>query len=414
MEIPIFVYKQNRDFFMRILHTADWHLGQTFYEYNRHDEHLHFLDWLCDKIEEKQINLLLISGDVYDGPNPPAEAQKLFYSFLGKATRKNPRLQTIIIAGNHDSAARLEAPNPLLEAMNVTIRGTVRKDSSGQIDTHYLTIPIYEDNKLTAYCLAVPYLRQGDYPPSETYSEGVQKLYKLLYDNIKDKGVPVIAMGHLQATGSEISENDRTERTVIGGVEGVSPEAFDQGIVYTALGHLHRSQRVSMRENIRYSGTPLPMSFAEKNNKSSVVMITMDNNEVVIEKENVPVYASLISIPSKPHTLETVLSEIEKLTDGEADNRAPYLEIKLLMDSPDTSFKYKITEALNGKYVRLARISSVMHQQGESRIKALDYEDLQKIEPLEVAMDYYRRKYGDNEMPDMMKQSLRNIIEEIG
>ena len=81
-------------------------------------------------------------------------------------------------------------------------------------------------------------------------------------------------MGHLQATGSEISEDDRSERTVIGGLECVSPDAFDEAIAYTALGHLHRSQRVFHRENVRYSGTPMPMSFAERNNVGGVVMIT--------------------------------------------------------------------------------------------------------------------------------------------
>lgn len=108
---------------MKILHTADWHLGQTFYEYSRYDEHVRFLDWLRRQIKERKIDVLLVAGDIFDGPNPSAESQRLYYSFLRRVTAECPALQIIIIAGNHDSAARLEAPNPLLEEMNITVRG---------------------------------------------------------------------------------------------------------------------------------------------------------------------------------------------------------------------------------------------------------------------------------------------------
>ena len=111
---------------MKILHTADWHLGQTFYEYDRREEHLHFLEWLKQQIRQHEIDVLLIAGDVFDSPNPSAESQRMYYRFLREVTSENPSLQIIIIAGNHDSAARLEAPNPLLEDMNVTVRGVVR------------------------------------------------------------------------------------------------------------------------------------------------------------------------------------------------------------------------------------------------------------------------------------------------
>lgn len=152
----------------------------------------------------------------------------MYYRFLREVTSENPSLQIIIIAGNHDSAARLEAPNPLLEDMNVTVRGVVRRNAEGDIDLQHLIVPLYTEGEVTAYCLAVPYLRQGDYPSAENYSKGVQLLYEQLFNEVKEKGLPVIAMGHLQATGSEISEDDRSERTVIGGLECVSPDAFDE------------------------------------------------------------------------------------------------------------------------------------------------------------------------------------------
>ena len=96
-----------------------------------------------------------------------------------------------------------------------------------------------------------------------------------LMELVNDEKGPIVAMGHLQATGSEISKEDRAERTIIGGVEGVMPEAFSERIAYAALGHLHRAQRVSGREWLRYAGAPLPMSFAERNNKQGVHLVTL-------------------------------------------------------------------------------------------------------------------------------------------
>ena len=176
---------------MKILHTADWHLGQTFYEYDRREEHLHFLEWLKQQIRQHEIDVLLIAGDVFDSPNPSAESQRMYYRFLREVTSENPSLQIIIIAGNHDSAARLEAPNPLLENMNVTVRGVVRRNAEGDIDLQHLIVPLYTEGEVTAYCLAVPYLRQGDYPSAENYSKGVQLLYEQLFNEVKEKGLPV-------------------------------------------------------------------------------------------------------------------------------------------------------------------------------------------------------------------------------
>ena len=116
---------------MKIIHTADWHIGQTFFGYDRFQEHQYFLDWLTDQITTQQIDVLLISGDIFDVANPSAQAQRQFYRFLRRVTEQNPGLQIILIAGNHDSASRLETPIPLLEEMNIQIRGTVRKRADG-------------------------------------------------------------------------------------------------------------------------------------------------------------------------------------------------------------------------------------------------------------------------------------------
>lgn len=424
---------------MKILHTADWHLGQTFYEYDRRTEHLHFLEWLKRQIKQRGINLLLIAGDVFDGPNPSAESQRMYYRFLREVTADNPFLQIIIIAGNHDSAARLEAPNPLFDGMNITVRGVVRHDAEGEIDFAHLIVPVYKKESLpvinqakasgkseeellpitmnrdhiAAFCLAVPYLRQGDYPPSENYAKGIQALYKELFNEIKDEGKPVIAMGHLQATGAELSENDRSERAVIGGLEGVSPDAFDRQIAYTALGHLHRLQRVSERENVRYAGAPIPMTFSEKRNRNGVVIVETGKGKVEINRIEIPLYVPLQSIPATPEPLEGVLDAIFGLPDGEVTERSPYLEVKIKMTEPDTSYKYKIESALQGKAVRLARVVAVMPALKSTGISAASYEELQSLHPLDVALDYYKRRYDEREMPQGMKQLLEEVVKEV-
>ena len=168
---------------MKIIHTADWHLGQTFYNYDRSKEHALFLDWLCSLIKERGTELLLIAGDVFDNPNPSAEAQRIYYSFLKKITAENDGLQIIVTAGNHDSAARIEAPSPLLNAFNVHVSGVVHY-KEGEIDYDSMIIPIANNG----CCLAVPYLRYSDLPEADSYSEGVAKMYSNLYTRARENG----------------------------------------------------------------------------------------------------------------------------------------------------------------------------------------------------------------------------------
>ncbi len=394
---------------MKIIHTADWHIGQTFFGYDRKDEHQIFLDWLKDQITLHKVELLLIAGDVFDSPNPSAVAQKTYYKFLRDVTRANPDLKIVITAGNHDSAARLEATNPLLEAMDVYVKGVVKKDTEGEIDYNDLIIDLDR-----AYVLAVPFLRQGDYHKSDSYVEGVKSVYQNLYDLVPDKSKPIIAMGHLQATGSEVSVNDESERKSIGGLDGVSPESFD-GISYTALGHLHRAQRVSYRENVRYSGTPLPMSFAEKNNKQGVTLVTLQGKEPKIELLIFEAPTKMLSIPKTPEKIDAVLKELEDLPEGEIGLESPYLEIKVLISEPDPSIKHKIDEALKGKSVKIARIQDVQ-EKGEEyavAIKPMSYEELRAMDPLEVAKDAYKRQNNNLDMPKVLEDLLINVINEV-
>ena len=415
---------------IRILHTADWHLGQTFFGYDRVEEHTHFLQWLVRELKENKIDVLLIAGDIFDVSNPSAASQHMFYRFIRQVTEENPKLQLVVVAGNHDSAARLEAPLPLLQEMRTEIRGIVRKHE-GEIDYDHLIVELKNsEGEVEALCLAVPFLRQGDYPVVATdgnpYAEGVKELYVRLQERALQRrkdGQALVAVGHLQATGSEIAERDFSERTIIGGLECVSPDTFTEQIAYTALGHIHKSQRVSGRENVRYAGSPLPMSFAEREYHHGVVIVTLAEGWAVeIEKREYIPLVGLLSVPrGKAATPEEVLEELAHLplaseeAEGEQTERSlhfPYLEIKVLLTEPEPMLRQQIEEAIADKAVRLARIVSVYRQAEENTLEEeVLAAGLQEMNPLQIVKATFENTY-QSEMPEELERLFQQAMRE--
>lgn len=402
------VIRDSYKIMIRILHTADWHLGQTFFGYDRTEEHGVFLNWLAEEIRQKEIDALIIAGDVFDVSNPSAASQSMYYQFIYRVTAENPYLQIVIVAGNHDSAARLEAPLPLLQAMRTEVRGVVRKLEGGEIDYDHLTVELKNrQGEVELLCMAVPFLRQGDYPAVQTegnpYAEGVRELYAQLLQRLwkrRTENQAILAIGHLQATGSEIAEKDYSERTVIGGLECVSPEAFSEQIAYTALGHIHKAQRVSGRENVRYAGSPIPMSFAEKHYHHGVVMVTFDGGCAVdIERLECPKLIPLVSVPNgEPVSPEAILKALKELPETEAV--APYLEVKVLLEEPEPMLRQEIEDALADKNYRLARIVSTYRTETGNTTKENENwkRGLQEMSPLQIAQSAFEKIY-QVEMP---------------
>jgi exonuclease SbcD len=391
---------------MKIIHTADWHLGQTFYSHDRVKEHEVFLDWLCAVIKERGTDLLLIAGDVFDTQNPSAEAQKLFYAFLSKVTSQIPGLQIIITAGNHDSAARLEAPSPMLKQFNISVSGVVHY-TDGEIDYDRMIVPLDKGG----CCLAVPFLRHNDYPAAESYSEGVAKLYSELYDRACQKGFsPIIAMGHLQASGAEVSVGDSSEYATIGGMEGLDASFANDGIAYTALGHLHKAQRVARKENVRYSGSPLPMSFAERKNRQSVTEVTLDGESFTYELLYFDAPVKLLTVPPTPLPVAEVVEALSALPDGEVESTSPFLEVRILVTTVDPTLRQQIEDALTGKAVRLARIESTAEGTAEEiqATRPMTFDDFKKKAPKELIQEIYTRECSE-EMP----VHLMNLLDEV-
>lgn len=415
---------------LKLLHTADWHLGQTFFGYDRDDEQEAFLTWLTQTIGEEAIDVLLIAGDVFDVANPSAAAQRRFYQFLSRLHTHYPHLQVLVIGGNHDSAARLEAPVPLLEALHTQIVGAVKRTDSGTIDLDALLLPLRNKaGEIAAYGLLVPYLRQGDYPAVDTtsdddtagYVQGVARLYKQLFEYANQKresGQALVALGHLHATGAALSDDDRSERVLVGGLESVPVNAFSEQLAYTALGHIHKAQRVGGRDNVRYAGSPLPMSFSEQHYKHQVVLVTLEGETATdVRALSVPVHVPLLRVPQQAEAPEQVLEALQALPDRVPDDqpgRYPYLEVRVLLTEPHPSFRHLVEEALQSKAVRLTAIVPSYPQWAttDSTSGPQTYQELQQIQPTDMLRYAFERQYNCA-MPDHFESMFNTILREI-
>jgi exonuclease SbcD len=409
---------------MRILHTADWHIGHTFHQYDRTHEHQQFLHWLVNIIQEQSIDVLLISGDVFDMANPSAVSVKLLYTFLNNAIKIQPALQIIMTAGNHDSAARLESPKPLLESSNIHIIGLIERAADGTINYEKMMIPIKDaTGAVKIWCMAIPFLRMGDYPliPESTnpYGDGVTALYKQAYEHaltLKQPGQTIIAMGHLHTAGAQTTEHDKTERLIMGGVEFVPATAFHDDILYTALGHIHKAQRIGGKEHVRYSGTPIPMSFSESNYKHQVVTFEVADEQLQhLTVCEVPLTVALLRIPALPKPVAEVLTLLAALPETIAEDAAPapYLEVRVLLDGPEPALRHKIETALTGKHARLAKIDvSYPGSNADDEAPLITYDQLHELQPMELFKKAYTTTYS-NETPDELVDLFNQVVNEI-
>jgi exonuclease SbcD len=408
---------------VKILHTADWHIGQLFYEYDRTWEHQQFLGWLVNTLKTEAIDVLLVSGDVFDLSNPSAASIRLFYSFLNRATTINPGLQIVVTAGNHDSAARLESPKPLLESTNIHIVGVVEWKEDGTINYDKLCVPLKgSTGQVEVWCLAIPFLRMGDYPvipdSEHPYGDGVARVYGEAYRFVlqnKRPGQAVIALGHLHTQLAEVSDLDRAERAIMGGVEFVGASAFHEEIRYVALGHIHKAQRIGGREHVRYSGSPLPMSFSEINYRHQVVIFDLAEDRIAdLRILEVPVAVELFRIPAAHRRIPGVLTALAQLPEvGVGDEPAPYLEVRVLADGPEPGLRHRVEQALVGKAVRLAKIDVRYANAANLTEEPVDpsSDELNELSALEVFSRAYQARY-EAPAPENLIRLFNEIVAE--
>ncbi|UGQ44620.1 exonuclease SbcCD subunit D C-terminal domain-containing protein [Massilia endophytica] len=407
---------------MRLLHTSDWHLGQSLHNFDRHYEHQRFLDWLLDLIVSERADALLLAGDVFDNANPSAVSQRQFYRFLQQARERAPQLDLVIIAGNHDSPGRLEAPLPLLEAHGARVVGNVTRKEDGSIDVGGMVLPLRNgDGKVAAWCIAIPFLRPGDVPRVEAgegeeapdpYLAGIAELYRLALEHalsLRKDGQAIVAMGHCHLVEGQMSA-DSERRIVIGGTEMLPSGIFGPEIAYTALGHLHLAQ--GKQEHIRYCGSPIPLSFSETQYKHQVLCVELEGAALsAVRPVFVPRSVPLLRVPASPAPLEAVLAELSALELPECETHAqPYLEVRVRLDAPEPGLRARIEAAIEGKPLRLAKIETSSSARGQSlEDAAVSLDQLARLQPDEVFKRLYRQKY-DSEAPEEQLQAFAELL----
>lgn len=264
---------------MRIIHTADWHLGQFFYSKSRAAEHQQFLDWLLAAIVQHQVDALIVAGDLFDTGSPPSYARELFNRFV--VALQPSGCQLIVLAGNHDSVATLNESRELLACLNTRVITSATPGGEQQV----LTLQ-QRDGTPGALLCAIPYLRPRDILRSQAGQSGRDKQLSLLqaieqhYQHCYAAAVaqreamgsrlPIIATGHLTTVG--VSKSDSVRDIYIGTLDAFPAQAFPPAD-YIALGHIHRAQRIADSDHIRYSGSPIALSFDELGREKSVFLL---------------------------------------------------------------------------------------------------------------------------------------------
>jgi DNA repair protein SbcD/Mre11 len=326
---------------MKILHTSDWHIGRLLYGRKRYDEFSAFLDWLAGLIEEKDIDALLVSGDIFDTRTPSNRAQQLYYRFLCRVSVSRCR-HIVIIAGNHDSPSFLNAPREILQALNVHVVGSSTHDPKDEV----IVLKGLSNVPEVIVC-AVPYLRDRDIrvvragesieDKNINLIDGVKRHYAdvcriALEKQKKYNDIPVIGMGHLFTAGGKTIEGDGVRELYVGSLAHVGKNIFPDFVDYWALGHLHVPQRVGKSDHIRYSGSPIPMGYGEAKQEKSVVMIEVqtignpdpseDCHPLEITLPKVPCFQALERISGN---MDEIIRRLDELKSK--DSRA-WLEIE--------------------------------------------------------------------------------------
>ena len=351
---------------MRILHTADWHIGQTLAGFSREAEHRAFLDHLGTLIIDHEVDALLVAGDVFDGINPSGEAQRMLYAALARYTRLRPGLTVVMIAGNHDPAARLEAPEAVLRELGVHVVGTMNPDPARHL------IALSDATGVKAYVLAIPFLRAADLPgltlEATQGTEGavvtaVRALHASLTQAavVAAQGLPLLAMGHLTCIGAE--ESKGAERPIrIGGEDAVPPDVYPAALSYVALGHLHKPQSLN-GGRVRYSGSPFPLSAAEIPYDHGVTLIDLSSSASGQTPTHrhipLPRLVANLRLPAKGAIpladLPALLASLALDPDTPRDLQ-PFVHVTLTADRPASQLKAE-AEALLGNYpIRVASL----------------------------------------------------------
>lgn len=396
---------------MKVIHTSDWHIGQIFHNYSREEEHKFFFEQLKSIIINEKPDVLVISGDIFHTATPTIVSQRLYYNFIVELSHLDDDLQIVITSGNHDSPSRLEAPRPLWEAFNVSVVGlldyqTVTDEFGLNFDATKIEIPITRKGEIIGWVLAVPYL----YNNANIYGQLLNHL-KNRPDFADNQGI--VAMGHLAVRSANITGHSPD---IIGKLETLDVQDFTdvKGVDYWAFGHIHYPQAIKGLENMRYAGSPFPISFNE-NYEHSVVSVTIDNgntkSSVIPLKSLIP----LIDFPSKPKgyndalPYKAVLMQLFDILDKKA-----YVRVHIKTEKPLTQTETaELVREFEGHEAMLCGIQPYFPEKTENNdiqeVKTLH--ELKELSPFELGCSVYQKKF-DKEMPEILQKMFKEVCEE--
>ncbi|MFA7553017.1 MAG: exonuclease SbcCD subunit D C-terminal domain-containing protein [Spongiibacteraceae bacterium] len=293
---------------MKILHTSDWHLGRMLYGRKRYQEFEAFLVWLTQVIQQHDVEVLIVAGDIFDTTSPSNRAQQLYYRFLCNIAAAPSCRHVVIVAGNHDSPSFLNAPKELLKVLHVHVVGSACENPAEEV-----LVLRDEQGEPELIVAAVPYLRDRDIRLAEAGEsiddkerkllEGIRQHYAAVAATAEQQrkalnvDIPIVATGHLFTAGGQTIDGDGVRDLYVGSLAHVNASMFPQAFDYVALGHLHIPQAVNAVETIRYSGSPIAMGFGEAKQQKTVCLVKFDVESnataVTVEQLHVPVFQKL-------------------------------------------------------------------------------------------------------------------------
>ena len=386
----------------KIIHTSDWHLGQNFYGYDRSEEQADFLSQLVDIVRQHQPDALLVSGDIFHTAAPSSAAVTLYVNAMLDIHNACPKMAIVVIAGNHDSASRLQCDSRLWELAGVRVLGGIARDSEGlaDLDRHIIHV------KDKGFVAAVPFAYPASFPlvnDEHVGSDQRQPVYfQSLLDHVNAQNpaqLPVVLMAHLAVNGSDFTGHE------VGMMECVEVGVLGNGYDYAALGHIHRPQDVS--ERARYCGTPLAVSFDEQCEHSvSIVEIDAHGSMPRVTTERIENIKPLRTIPAGPPVdFEAALEQLQVLV---PDERA-YVRLNVLVDRylPNGA-QERAALAVADKQCRFCEIKKTAIVEASHAVRQMTMEEFNHKHPIEVAQQFYLEKY-QREMTDEEKEMFNYV-----
>ncbi len=329
---------------MKILHTADWHIGKRFNSVDYLEDFIFFKNELVTLVKDNKIDIILVSGDVFDVYSPNTSAQEVYYETIHELAEISCVKHIFITAGNHDSASWLQAPKVFLQKANIHVIGAAKTPSEA-----WFTI---SENDEIVNIAAVPFLRQSDFPElasSDSYStikeknaRGLIQYYNDVFEHRPTSGINV-AMGHFTCVSDYSIDSER--EISIGHIDGTNKNDLPE-FDYFALGHIHKPITVSASKNIYYSGSPYPMSFSERDDEKRVLIFDSESKE--IESVGLKTYRKFVQLEGK--TVEEIEEQLKSILAPEKVRHVfLQFELKLISDE-DVVVKHKELLDLRTRY----------------------------------------------------------------